>query len=79
MLGEETVNCKLFSRKNLHFRSVIASEFASDYNKSVFLANNEGPISPFFGTVVLTNYRDFTSSKSTTETLKTLEHHVKRV
>ena len=35
----------------------------------MFLANNKRLISPLFGTVALTTYRDFTSSKSTTETV----------
>ena len=72
-------DCKLqtiFTKKR-HFRC--GSEFSSDYNKSVFLANNKRLISSFSGTLALTTYRDFTSSKSTIETLKTLEHHVKCV
>ena len=63
----------------IHFRCVAGSEFASDYNKSMFLVNNRRLTSPLFGTVTLTTYRDFTSSKSTIETLKTLEHHVECV
>ena len=72
-------DCKLqtiFAKKR-HFICVAGFEFASYYNKSMFLANNKRLISPLFGTVALTTYRDFTSSKSTIETLKTLEHHVK--
>ena len=34
--------------------NVTGSEFTSDYNKTMFLANNKRPISPFFGTVALT-------------------------
>ena len=72
-------DCKLqtiFAKKR-HFRC--GSEFSSDYNKSMFLAKHKRLISSFFGTVALTSYRDFTSSKSTIKTLKTLEHHVKCV
>ena len=55
------------------------SEFAPDYNKSVFLLNNKRVIPSLFVTVAFTTYRDFASSKSATEALKTPEHHLKCV
>ena len=52
-------DCKLLSQKNYNFRCVTCFEFVSDYNESMFLANNERAISPFFGMVALTTYSRF--------------------
>ena len=65
--------------KKIHFRCLTGSEFASDYNKSIFFTNDKRAISRLLGTVTLLPNRDFTCSTSTIETLKTLEEDVKFV
>ena len=49
-------DCKLqiILAKKHHVRCDTGSEFTSDYNESMLLANSKRPMSPFFGTVALT-------------------------
>ena len=76
-------DCKLlttFTKKH-HFRCDAGSEFASDYNKSMFLVNNKGTLSQFLwngGCYYLAEIlpREFKVNYRNT---KTLEHNVKCV
>ena len=66
-----------FSKKDPYVSQVLSSPLTT-INQKLF-TNNKRAISRFFGTVTLLPSRDFTCSKVTTETLKTLEQDVKCV
>ena len=64
----------------IHFRCVTGSEFAFDYNTwNGFYEQRKSYTTVFLERWLLIVNRDFACSKSTTETLKTLEQDVKCV